>query len=234
MTLRSLPSHMRRRQLLRLGTAALPLVLAGCTATDGPDGSGGDADGSPTPTPTPSPSPSPSPTPSPTPEGTTVEVISTDGGPDVPVEYEAAMAETLANDEHPARLRVTIRNPTDAEVVLGEERAVQFHHVTSEDDDLYLLPAGGRVEEFADPGCWRLTDGVAVAEYYGTVAIPAGESVGGESYVLGSFDLPEGACLPTGEHRVVTSGRAASDAESLLGGDGDARAFEWGFTLRVG
>ncbi len=143
------------------------------------------------------------------------------------------MAEPLATGEHPARLRVTIRNPTDSEVVLGEERAVQFHHVTSEDGALYLLPTGDRVEELAEPGCWRLTDGVAVAEYYGTVAIPAGESMGAESYVLGNVDLPEGACLPSGEHRVATNGRVAGDADAILQGD-DATEFEWGFTLRVG
>lgn len=171
----------------------------------------------------------------PTPAGTPVEVVSTDEGPDCPVKYETTMAEPLATGEHPARLRVTIRNPTDAEVVLGEERAVQFHHVTSDDDALYLLPAGGRAEEFADPGCWRLTDGVAVAEYYGTVAVPAGESIVAESYVMGSTDLPEDACLPAGEHRVRTSGRAAPDADAILeGDDDDVTDYEWGFTLRVG
>ena len=161
-------------------------------------------------------------------------MVTTADGPDAPVEYEATMAEPLATEEHPARLRVTIRNPTDSELVLGEERDVQFHHVTSEDGALYLLPAGGRLDEFADPGCWRLTEGVAVAEYYGTVAVPAGGSITAESSVLGSFDLPEGTCLPSGEHRVTTSGRVAGDAEAVVGGAGDATDFEWGFTLRVG
>jgi len=144
------------------------------------------------------------------------------------------MAEPLATDEHPARVRVTIRNPTDSEVVLGEERAVQFHHVTSEDDALYLLPAGDGVEEFADPGCWRLTDRVAVAEYYGTIPVSAGETVRAESFVLGSADLPEGSCLPQGEHRVRTSGRAAPSADGVLEESDETTDFEWGFTLRVG
>jgi len=222
---------MRRRQLLRLGAAALPVALAGCTSTGGPDDPG--TTGSPTSGPTSTPTDTPSPTPSPTPRGTPVEVVSRADGPDVPVEYDATMAEPLATDDHPARVRVTIRNPTDSAVVLGEERAVQFHHVTSEDGALYLLPAGGRVEEFADPGCWRLTDGVAVAEYYGTLAVPAGGSIDAESSVLGSAALPEGACLPSGEHRVLTSGRAAGDADAVLQG-GDATDYEWGFTLRVG
>ena len=222
---------MRRRQVLRLGVAALPVALAGCTSTGGADGGSTDtaspSTASPTPTSTPSPSPSP------TPAGTPVEVVSTDENPEIPVEFGAAMADPLATDEHPARLRVTIRNPTDSEVVLGEERAVRFHHVTSEDGTLYLLPAAGRVEEFAEPGCWRLTDGVAVPEYYGTIAVPAGESITAESSVLGNVDLPEHACLPSGEHRVVTNGRAAGDADAILQG-GDATEFEWGFTLRVG
>ena len=215
---------MHRRRVLHLGAAALPVALAGCASSGGPSGSGGTE--SPTATPTPSPTP--------TPAGTPIGVVSTDDQPDVPVEYGATMVEPLATDEHPARLGVTIRNPTDSAVVLGEERAVQFHHVTSEDGALYLLPAGSRAEEFAEPGCWRLTEGVAVATYYGTLAVPAGESVSAESYVLGSDDLPEGACLPTGEHRVVTRGRAAASEEPILGGGDDATEFEWGFTLRVG
>lgn len=215
---------MRRRQVLGLGVAALPVALAGCTSSGGP---GGSED---TETPTAAPSPSPSPTPT----GTRIDIVSRAEAPDIPVEYDVTMAEPLATDEHPARLLVTIRNPTDSEVVLGEERAVQFHHVTSEDGALYLLPAGGRVEEFAEPGCWRLTEHVAVAAYYGTTAVPAGGSISAESCVLGSADLPEDACLPTGEYRVVTSGRAAASAEPLLGGGDDATDFEWGFTLRVG
>lgn len=214
---------MRRRRVLRLGTATLPLALAGCTSLGDP----GSEDTEPS-------TASPTSSPSPTPEGTPVRVASTDEQPDVPVEYGVAMAEPLATDEHPARIRVTIRNPTDSEVVLGEERAVRFHHVIGEDGALYLLPAGSRVEHFAEPACWRLTDHVAVAAYYGTLAIPADGSVSAESFVLGSADLPEGACLPTGEHRVVTSGRAAASADPILGGGGDATDFRWGFTLRVG
>jgi hypothetical protein len=223
---------MRRRQALRLGVAALPVALAGCTSTGGADGGSTDTP-SPSPTDSPTPTSTPSPSPTPTPAGTPVEVVSTDDDPEIPVEYDVTMVEALATGEHPARIRVTIRNPTDSEVVLGEERAVRFHHVTSEDGALYLLPAGSRVEEFADPGCWRLTDGVAVPEYYGTIAVPADESIDAESYVLGNVDLPEGACLPSGEHRVTTNGRVADDADAILQGD-DATEFEWGFTLRVG
>jgi len=223
---------MRRRQVLRLGAAALPLAIAGCTSMGGNGGGTGTPPLSPTDPPTATASPSPSSTP--TPAGTPVEVVSTDDDPGVPVEYAATMAEPLATAEHPARLQVTIRNPTDGEVVLGEERAVQFHHVTSEDGALYLLPAGSDPEAFADPGCWRLTDRVAVPEYYGTVTVPAGRSVEAESYVMGSADLPDGASLLSGEHRIETSGLAAPSADDVLENTGDATEFEWGFTLRIG
>lgn len=154
--------------------------------------------------------------------------------PDAPVEYEASMAEPLATDEHPARVRVRIRNPTDSEVVLGEERAVQFHHITSDDDALYLLPVGSRAETFAEPGCWRLTEPVAIAQYYGTISIPAGGSVSGESHVLGSADISGDVCLPRGEHRLRTRGRAAPTAADIFEGSDDATDYQWGFTLRVG
>jgi hypothetical protein len=224
---------MRRRQVLRTGAAVL-VAVPGCTTTDGGGGSTDTPAPSPTAPPTDSPTASPSPSPTPTPAGTPVELVSPDGRPDVPVEYEAGMAEPRATGEHPARLGVRVRNPTDSEVVLGEERAVRFHHVGSEDGALYLLPADGRVEEFADPGCWRLREAVAVPEYYGTVAIPAGGSLRAESHVLGSAALPEGACLPAGEHRVATRGVVAPSADGVLEGGDDATEFEWGFTLRVG
>jgi hypothetical protein len=224
------PGCMHRRQVLHLGSVAFPLAISGCTSAGGNDG---DTD-TPAPSPADSPTPTVSPSPTPTPAGTPVEVVSTDDGPDVSIEYDAAMAEPLATGEHPARLRVTIRNRADQEVVLGEERAVQFHHVTSEDGTLYLLPDGSSPDEFADPGCWRLTDRVAVPEYYGTIAVPAGESVVAESHVMGSADLPDGACLPSGEHRVTTSGMVAPSADDVLEDTGDATEFEWGLTLRIG
>jgi len=74
----------------------------------------------------------------------------------------------------------------------------------------------------------------AVAEYYGTLAVPAGGSVEAEASVMGSADLPEGTCLAPGEHFVRTTGRAAGDADAILQDGDGATGYEWGFTLRVG
>lgn len=54
-----------------------------------------------------------------------------------------------------------------------------------------------------------------------------------ETHVLGSADLPGGACLPSGEHCVRMRGQVAESADDVLQGE-DATEFEWGFTLRVG
>lgn len=202
---------MHRRRLLRAGAAALPLAVAGCTArapvADGgrPTDDAGSAE-------------------------TTVDVIDPDPQPDVPVEYGAGMAERTATADHPARLRVTLRNPTDEAVVLGEERTVRFHHVTS-DRALYLLPAGDPADDPVEPGCWRLTEGIAIAAYYGTVSLDPGATLVAESSVYGHHDLPPGNCLPAGDHRVAAGGRAARGERAVT--DGDATEYEWGFTLRV-
>ncbi len=163
----------------------------------------------------------------------TVSVAARAEQPDAPVEYAVETVASRPTEEQPARLRVTVTNRSDEPVVMGEERAVQFHHVASAERTLYLHPAGdeawtGPVE----PGCWRLTEAVAVPEYYGTVALDPGETVRGESYVYGHPDLPEDACLPTGDHEVRTQGSVGDDEESVAGGEG-AAAFEWGFTLRI-
>lgn len=221
---------MDRRSLLRLGATALPLSLAGCS--DGDPG-GETPTSSPSPTRTPTSTPTSTPTATPGTDETRVEVTETATQPDVDVEYAVEMAEPLATAEHPARLQVTISNPTDQKVVLGEERAVQFHHVSSQDEALYLVPAGGGNSTGADEGCWRLTEPVAVAEYYGTVTVPPGDSLVAASQVYGRWDLPEGVCLPEGEHRMLTSGRAADSAEGVLEDEGGTD-FEWGFTLQVG
>lgn len=198
---------MQRRHLLVLG--GLAVSLSGCLGSSGSDGEG-------------------------PPDEVTVSVTDRADQPAIPVEYDVELVTSVATVDRPARLRVTITNPTEDRVVLGEERAVKFHHATSDDAALYLHPAGeetwtGPVE----PGCWRLTDFVAVPEYYGTVPIGAGETVAADSYVYGHPDLPDGACLPTGEHRVRTTGVAGADEEAVLD-EANATEFEWGFTLQVG
>ncbi|MFB6295666.1 MAG: hypothetical protein ABEH66_02350 [Halobacteriales archaeon] len=207
---------MKRRPVLAGAGAACAFLLAGCTA----DGPGGPDDG-----------PQEE---SPTPEGVPVDIVSRADKPDVPVEYGVEMVESLATPERPARVRVSITNTADSTVALGEERAVQFHHVTSADSTLYLHPASEDTYTGpVNPGCWRLTEAVAVPEYYGVIELASGDVRHAESLVYGHQKLPEGECLPAGEHQVETMGVTADDAEAI--GDGDKETeFEWGFTLRVG
>lgn len=214
-----------RRQLLQLVGGTLPVALAGCTGQPPDDGTD--------PTDTSSPSPFPSPSPTTSSEGRRIEVGSRADQPDAPVAYEVGMVESIATDEHPARLRVTIANKSDSAVTIGEERDVQFHHVSSAGHELYLHPAGdGGDDGPVEAGCWRLTDYVAVPEYYGTIEIPAGDEVSGESFVYGHPELPDDVCLPDGEHQLTTTGRAA-EGEEFHDDSTDHVEFEWGFSLQV-
>lgn len=166
-------------------------------------------------------------------EEVTVSITGRADQPDAPVEYAVELVSSSATADRPARLRVSIRNPTDAPIVLGEERDVQFHHVASAEDTLYLHPASdttfyGPVE----PGCWRLTEPVAVAEYYGTIKLPAGETMQAEAYVYAHQDLPERTCLPEGSHRLATSGVVGDEEEAVTDGT-NGTEFNWSFTLQV-
>lgn len=199
---------MLRRGLLRRVGVALSIASAGCVGSQSPGSTESPTDS----------------------RGTTVSITSRAEQPDAPIQYEAEMAEPLATDEHPARLRVTIQNPTDEQVVIGEERAVKFHHVSSTNQELYLHPTGG--DPPVEDGCWQLTEPVAVAEYYGTISLDAGASVTGESYVYGHPALPADTCLPTGEHQITTTGQAGTDEDAVLGGE-SASQFEWGLRLRI-
>lgn len=201
--------RIRRREALALGGLGLPVILSGCLQAPG----GGDGPGS---------------------DGVRITITGRDNQPAVPVEYDVELVNSLATSTRPARLRVSITNPSDETVVLGEERDVQFHHVESNDDALYLHPAddaswAGPVE----PGCWQMTEYVGVPEYYGTVAIDSGETLRADSYVYGHPELPEGSCLPAGEHRLDSRGIAGDDESAIFDGT-DTTEFEWGFTLGVG
>lgn len=229
---------MQRREVLA-GGLALSFVLAGCLDEGGSGDGTETAAGTPSATDSadetatsPTPTATQSPSPSATAAGTSVRVVARAEQPDVPVEFAVEMAASTATADRPARVRVTISNSTDSTVVLGEERAVSFHHVASTDESLYLHPAGD--DDWAgpvEPGCWRLTEHVAVPEYYGTIALDAGESVRAESHVYGHPDLPEGRCLPDGEHRIQTAG-TVGDEEAFE--NDETTDFDWGFTLRIG
>lgn len=199
---------MYRRCLLALGGVCASAILGGCIQPPGDD------DGTSS-------------------DGVSVTVTSQADQPTVPVEYSVEMVESLATMDSPARLRVTLTNPTDSTVVLGEERAVQFHHVASTEKTLYLHPAGGETGQSpVEPGCWQLTEYVAVPEYYGTVTLAEGETTQAESYVYGHPELSEGTCLPTGDHQIQTTG-VAGDDEDAFDDESALTDFEWGFTLRI-
>jgi hypothetical protein len=129
---------------------------------------------------------------------------------------------------------VEITNPTDSTVAMGEERTVQFHHVSSTDVELYLHPAGDETSPGpVEAGCWRMTEPVAVLQYYGIIEIAPGETRRAESLVYGHPNLPEGECLPPGDHRVEIEGVTGEDTEAVLDAD-EQTEFSWAFTLRVG
>ncbi|SDE97972.1 hypothetical protein SAMN04488067_101311 [Halorubrum xinjiangense] len=70
-----------------------------------------------------------------------------------------------------------------------------------------LLPGG---EEYpAEPGCWRLTDAIAITEEYRTFALDPGES---SERLVDLYATPgEDACLPVGEYRFETTISVVSD-----------------------
>lgn len=201
-------ARMFRREALALGGLGLPFIISGCLqAPGGGDGSSADR--------------------------ISVTVIVREDQPDISVEYDVELVDSVATNEHPARLRISITNRSDGPVVLGEERDVQFHHIESTDKSLYLHPAEDEIWVGpVEPGCWQLTEYVAVPEYYGTVSISSGETLRADSYVYGHPELPRGTCLPTGDYRLETTGIAGDDEEAIHD-ESDVIEFQWGFTLRV-
>jgi hypothetical protein len=203
-----------RRQFLRgLGTATV-VGLAGCSG-DGTDGSEG------SPTTTESPTDDPGGT---RPEGTGgpgVTLVSVDDEVGLPVEPAVEVVREAATEEHPPRFETALSNTSDESVRVGEGRAVHFEYVRDDAEALVLLPPDG--EYPAEPGCWRLTDGVAVTEEYRTFEIAAGET---SRRPVDLYATPgEDACLPVGEYRFETT-------LSIVSADAEPESSaQWGFTI---
>lgn len=215
-----------------LGTTALlgTGLIAGCV------GGGGSADDSPTPTSTPTGTDDGPPgngsgdgnaSGDTRPEGTggpAVTLASVAQRPELPVRPTVEVVDPVATADHPPRLRVSVENGADRRITLGEARAVVFEYVTSESGELITLPAGGDYP--VEPGCWRLTEGIAVTTEYRTATLAPGEAVSSDLELYGAA-TGEDACLPVGEHRFestysVSTVDGATANGTGVGGTSDA------------
>jgi hypothetical protein len=233
-----------RRTVLQSGGIAAVALLAGCTA--GGNGSTGEpttdeqteqptAESPTTETPTTDEMPGGNETGTDDPAGGTrpagtggpgITLAGTDDAPDLPVSHTVKVTKDTATKEHPPQLRVTLTNDSDETVQVGEGRAAVFAYVTSDSDQLTLLPADGDYP--AEAGCWRLTEGIAVTEEYRILTIEAGESA---TQLLDVYGTPNGdGCLPVGEHRFETSYTVARGEDGLSGGN-EGKQGTWGFSV---
>lgn len=156
--------------------------------------------------------------------GPGASVVSTDGDVELPVDPDAAVVREAATAEYPPRLRTTLTNAGDERVGVGGGRAVRFECVSDDSRALTFFPpdVGAPVE----PGCWRLTDAVAVTEEYRTFELGPGESRSRPIDLYATHDETD-ACLPVGEYRFETSVSVVSD-------DAEPRSSaQWGFSLAL-
>lgn len=200
-----------RRSLLAIFPAATVLPIAGCLSPPGGDGGlpdGGSTDGNTRPSGTGGP-------------GIRIERI--DDQPEAPLAIDVAVTREAATEDHPPGLRVSVTNTGDETVDVGEARAVVFAYQLSEEGSLMLLPAG---EDYpAEPGCWRLTDPIVVSEEYRIETLAPGETMASSLSLYATKKVPEGACLPVGEHRFESR-------YTLNPVDGDQQ-FRWGFSVTL-
>lgn len=161
--------------------------------------------------------------------GRTVSIVDRDPAPDLPVRPSVEVATPEATDAGPPELHATLENVADYPVQVGEERAIVFAFVDSEErPGLTLLPVGDDYPS-VEPGCWRLAEPVAIPEYYGTVDLDPGETVARR---VGAWGSPDGdGCLPTGRFRFTTLYAGARDLGE--GFEEQQWQADWGFTLAV-
>ncbi|MEF8858213.1 MAG: hypothetical protein V5A38_04725 [Halolamina sp.] len=155
--------------------------------------------------------------------GPGIRLESVDDQPDGPLAIEVAVTREAATEERPPGLRVSVTNTGNETVDVGEARAVVFAYRYSENGTLMLLPDGGDYP--AEPGCWRLTEGIGVSEEYRIRTLAPGESMTSALSLYATTEVPENDCLPTGEHRFESR-------YTLNPVDGDQQ-FRWGFTVAL-
>jgi len=216
-----------RRALLSGGVLAVATVAAGClggpprtdggSPSDGEDaggdgGGGDDGSGDTRPSGT---------------GGPGVSVAGVDDPPDLPVRPGVDVVREAATDDHPPGLRTTLENVTEDPVSVGEGRAVVFAYVYADGSDLVLLPASGDYP--TEPGCWRLTDGIAVTEEYRVRTLDPGETV---STRVDLYGTPGEGCLPVGDYRFESTFSVAAGREAVPDGE-NGQSARWGFSVTL-
>lgn len=158
-----------------------------------------------------------------------VSITDRDVSPDIPVRPSVEPVQPLSSDAGPPELVAAVENTAAHPIEVGEERAIVFAYVSSEErPGLTLVPTDDDPEP-VEPGCWRLADAIAIPEYYGIVPLAPGERT--ERH-LGIWGSPEAdGCLQTGTFRFETQYAGARDrGEGIEDQEWSGR---WGFTLAV-
>lgn len=160
-----------------------------------------------------------------------VSIASTADQPSIPIEYDLELTKTEITGDHTAVLEVSITNTGDETRYITPVDAATAEYVTSADGELTLLwpeVSETMTGPIPEDGCWKATDAQNELAR-GTMVLDPDQSRTSETYVYGSPDLPDGTCLPTGEHEFSVQADATTDPSS----GSDPREYTWGFTLDV-
>lgn len=157
-----------------------------------------------------------------------ISIVAKDDPPELPVRPDVEIQSPESTEDAPPQIQATVTNISDERVNVGEEREIVFAFVHSEHQPgIQLLPEPSSNYSSVEPGCWRLTDGVPIPEYYGIVTLDPGESVSRVNGVWGSHELDQG-CLPTGQFRFEGTYTMAPD-----GPPEKETSARWGFELSI-